>query len=67
MKDSLFGDCLELTWGIHELLPDVVCKLEDSDKVANAKTKAHREVKQRYCCTLASRYGEMSLLEKSKE
>jgi hypothetical protein len=45
IKILLFGDCLELARSINELLPDVVCKLEDSDKVANAKTKAHRDVK----------------------
>ena len=45
MKILLFGDCLELDRSINELLPDVVCKLEDSDKVANARTKTHRDVK----------------------
>ena len=42
-KCSLFGDCPELAWHINELLTDVVCKLKDSDKVANAKAKAHRD------------------------
>ena len=44
-KSLLFGDCFELARSINELLPGVVCKLEDSDQVANAKTKAHRDVK----------------------
>jgi hypothetical protein len=47
-RTLLFRDCLELARSINELPPDVVCKLEDSDKVANAETKAHRGVKQ--CC-----------------
>jgi hypothetical protein len=44
---SLFGDCLELARSINELLPDVVCKLKDSDEVANAKAKAHGDAKHK--------------------
>ena len=32
---------------INELLPDIVCKLNDSDKVANAKAKAHGDARHK--------------------
>jgi hypothetical protein len=41
--DSLVGDCLKLTWRINKLLPDVVCKPENSNKVVYTESKAHRD------------------------
>lgn len=42
LENILIGNVLELTWRIHEFFPDLVGKLDSCDKVANAKTKAHR-------------------------
>jgi hypothetical protein len=35
----------ELIWGVDEFLPDPFRKLDCCDKIANAKTKTHRDSK----------------------
>jgi hypothetical protein len=42
--DSLIRDCLELVWSINKPRPDLICKLENCDKVAYAEAKTHRDL-----------------------
>jgi hypothetical protein len=44
LGNILIRDVLELTWRIHEFLPDLVGQLDCRDEIANAKTKAHRDI-----------------------
>jgi hypothetical protein len=50
-----------LARSINELLPNVVCKLKDSDKFANAEAKAHRDAQYR------RKYAEEKYVERRVE
>jgi len=41
LDNSLIGNVLELVWSIDKFLPNLVGKLDDSDEVADAESKAH--------------------------
>lgn len=44
LDDLLVRDSLELARSINKPFPDVVCKLEGSNKVAYTAAKAHRDI-----------------------